>query len=125
MTDGVEVLTAVEAEGAQSRAAGSLQAAGCRPGDRVAFCLGSSAALLCAVLGALRVGIVPVLLNATLTGPERDVLVDDADPRIAITDEDALARLDWGTPAVLADHPRGRPMHYTSGTTGRAKGVWS
>jgi len=125
VTDGVEVLTAVEAEGAQSRAAGSLQAAGCRPGDRVAFCLGSSAALLCAVLGALRVGIVPVLLNATLTGPERDVLVDDADPRIVITDEDALARLDWGTPAVLADHPRGRPMHYTSGTTGRAKGVWS
>ena len=25
----------------------------------------------------------------------------------------------------LARHPRARPMHYTSGTTGKAKGVWS
>ena len=94
-------------------------------GDRVAFCLGSSAALLCAVLGALRVGIVPVLLNATLTDDERDVLVDDADPTLVVTDEDALARLDSGPPAPLAAHPRCRPMHYTSGTTGRAKGVWT
>ena len=39
--------------------------------------LPSSAGLLCAVLGALRVGIVPVLLNATLLDTERDALVAD------------------------------------------------
>ncbi len=125
MSGGVEVLTADAAEGAQARAAGALRSAGCHEGDRVVFCLGSSAALLCAVLGALRVGIVPVLLNATLTDEERDGLVDDADPRLVVTDPDALARLDSGSPARLAPHPRCRPMHYTSGTTGRAKGVWT
>ena len=52
------------------------QDAGLAAGDRVAFCLPSSAALLCAVLGALRVGIVPVLLNATLTEAERNELIE-------------------------------------------------
>ena len=46
----------------------------------MAFCLPSSAGLLCAVLGALRVGVVPVLLNATLLDAERDELIADADP---------------------------------------------
>ena len=124
-TPGVEVLTAAVAEDAQARAAGALLAAGCSAGDRVAFCLPSSAALLCAVLGALRVGVVPVLLNATLTDAERDVLVDDADPTVVVFDRDALDRLDGGAPVALAPHPRSRPMHYTSGTTGRSKGVWS
>ena len=126
MTDdsGVEVLTAADAEDAQARSAGALLAAGCRQSDRVAFCLPSSAALLCAVLGALRVGIVPVLLNATLTVVERDLLIDDAEPVLAILDRDTLDRLDAGSPTTLAPFPRSRPMHYTSGTTGRAKGVW-
>jgi long-chain acyl-CoA synthetase len=122
---GVEVLTAADAEPAQARAAGALGAAGLRPGDRVAFCLPSSAALLCAVLGALRVGVVPVLLNATLLDAERDALIVDAEPKMVVTDLDALARLDTGIPVELAPYPLARPMHYTSGTTGRAKGVWS
>ena len=122
---GVEVLTAADAEQAQARAAGALVAAGCAAGDRVAFCLPSSAALLCAVLGSLRIGLVPVLLNATLTGAERDVLLADAAPSLVVTDAGSLARLDAGTPVALAPCPLARPMHYTSGTTGRAKGVWS
>ena len=121
----VEVLTAAASEQAQRRAAGSLLAAGLGPGDRVAVCLPSSAALLSAVLGALRVGIVPVLLNATLLADERQVLIEDAEPGLVVADPDALARLDRGHEASLAPHPLARPMHYTSGTTGRAKGVWS
>src|SRR5208282_1376597 len=50
---------------------------------------------------------------------------DDCRPGVVITDADALAALDDGPPADLAPHPLARPMHYTSGTTGRAKGVWS
>ena len=107
------------------RAAGSLLDAGLGEGDRVAFCLPSSAGLLCAVLGALRVGIVPVLLNATLLDREREVLLEDAAPSLTVVDRDQLDRLDAGPPATLAPHPLARPMHYTSGTTGRAKGVWS
>ena len=127
MTDGVrvEVVTAAEAEPAQRRAAGSLLAAGLGPGDRVAFCLPSSTALLCAVLGALRVGVVPVLLNATLLDTERDLLVADAQPGAVVVDADALAALDDGPEVELARYPLARPMHYTSGTTGRSKGVWS
>ncbi len=121
----VEVLNAADAEVRQRRAAGALAAAGLSVGDRVVFCLPSSAALLCAVLGALRTGIVPVLLNATLLAAERELLVGDADPALVVGDPDALARLDRGHEATLAPCPLARPMHYTSGTTGRAKGVWS
>ncbi len=121
----VEVITAVEAEPAQRRVAGALLAAGLGPGDRIAICLPSSAALLCAVLGALRIGVVPVLLNATLLEEEREALIADAQPALVVTDRDALSALGAGRPAELAPHPLARPMHYTSGTTGRSKGVWS
>ncbi len=121
----VEVVTPREAEPAQRRAAGALRAAGLGPGDRVAFCLPSSAALLCAVLGALRTGVVPVLLNATLLPDERDRLVADADPALTVTDADTLAELAGGSPVELAPFPLARPMHYTSGTSGRSKGVWT
>ncbi|HLX87363.1 MAG TPA: AMP-binding protein [Acidimicrobiales bacterium] len=121
----LEVLEAAEAESRQARAAGALLRAGLVPGDRVAFCLGSSAALLCCVLGALRRGIVPVLLNATLLPAERDLLLADAKPAMTILDDAALHLLLDGPAADLAPYPLARPMHYTSGTTGRPKGVWS
>ncbi len=121
----IEVLGADEAEARQRRAAGALAAAGLEPGDRVAFCLPSSAGLLCAVLGALRTGVVPVLLNATLVPTERELLLADARPSLTIIDAGALAALDRGTPMDLSPYPLARPMHYTSGTTGRAKGVWT
>ncbi len=120
---GVEILDAADAEARQRRAAGALLARGCTRGDRVAFALGSSADLICAVLGAARVGLIPVLLNATLTEAERELLAADADPLLRVFDRAALAALSDGPPAELAPYPLTRPMHYTSGTTGRPKGV--
>ena len=121
----VELLCAADAEERQRRAAGALAARGLGGGDRVAFALGSSADLICAVLGAARVGIVPVLLNATLTEHERDALAADADPVLRVFDRAELAALVHGDapPAELAPYPLTRSMHYTSGTTGRPKGV--
>jgi len=121
----LSLLEPTAAEDAQRRAAGALLAAGLGPGDRVAFCLPSSAALLVCVLGALRRGIVPVLLNATLLAGERDALLADAEPSLTVLDDAGLAALLDGEPVELAPYPLARPMHYTSGTTGRAKGVWS
>ena len=96
-----------------------------RRGDRVAFALGSSADLICAVLGAARVGLIPVLLNATLTagrarppGRRRPTRSARLRPRPSWP---ALGR--GRRPVELAPYPLTRPMHYTSGTTGRPKGV--
>jgi long-chain acyl-CoA synthetase len=119
----VEVLSAEQAEDRQRRAAGALLARGCRPGDRVAFALGSSADLLCAVLGAARVGVIPVLLNATLTVAERDRLLADARPTVTVLTQAELSVLAEGGPTDLSPYPLTRPMHYTSGTTGTPKGV--
>ena len=121
----VEVLTAADAELAQARMAGAMVSGGLTAGDRVVFCLPSSGRLLCAVLGALRVGIVPVLVNATLLDAERDLLIADVQPALSVLDDETLDVLDAGSPIDLAPRPLARPMYFTSGTTGRAKGVWS
>jgi long-chain acyl-CoA synthetase len=120
----VEVLTAADAERDQRRIAGGLAAKGLRAGDRVALLTSSSGLMLSAILGALRTGIVPVLLNAGLLDHERDALLADADPHLVV-DDLALAELAEGPPVDLAPHPLARPMHYTSGTTGVPKGVHS
>jgi long-chain acyl-CoA synthetase len=52
----------------------------------------------------------------------------ERDPAVerVVTFGDAYERcLHEATPGKLADVSRGRPMHYTSGTTGQPKGVWA
>lgn len=120
----VEVLTAADAEDRQRRIAGGLAAAGLRAGDRVALLTSSCGDMLAAILGALRTGIVPVVLNSALLPAERDLLLDDARPSLVV-DDVGLAELVRSAPVELATNPLARPMHYTSGTTGRPKGVWS
>ncbi|HEX2038626.1 MAG TPA: AMP-binding protein [Acidimicrobiales bacterium] len=118
-------IDATTAERDQARAAGGLAAAGLRRGDRVAFLLGPSPRLLVAAVGALRAGVVPVLLNPTLLDAERALLLADADPALVVDSDERLAGLFEAAPGDMADVPLARPMHYTSGTSGRPKGVWS
>jgi long-chain acyl-CoA synthetase len=120
----VDHLTAAIAEERQRRLAGGLVARGWDEGDRVAVVAPSSVTLLLTVLAALRRGIVPVVLNAALTDGELDALVADAEV-VGRLGPAEMARLAEAGPVELAPHPRARPMHYTSGTTGKAKGVWS
>lgn len=120
----VEVLTAAASEIQQRRVAGALAARGIGVGERLAFVTSSGASMLSALLGALRVGVVPVPLNPALLAEERELLLADAEPSLVV-DDAVLAELLTGPEAELAPVPLARPMHYTSGTTGRPKGVWS
>jgi len=120
----VEILTAADSEATQRRVAGALRARGLVAGDRVALVTTSSATMLSAILGALRIGVVPVLLNAGLLDHERADLLADARPDLVV-DDALLAALVTAEPVEISPWPLARPMHYTSGTTGHPKGVWS
>jgi long-chain acyl-CoA synthetase len=123
----------------RARAAGWLAAHGLVAGDRVALLAGSSPGFLDLTLAALQLGVVPVPLNVHLPDAALAELVADADPAVAVTDPANAGRVPAGVatagldevlagpsrPDLLQPWPQGRPMHYTSGTTGRSKGVWS
>ncbi|MGY1713113.1 class I adenylate-forming enzyme family protein [Geodermatophilus sp. SYSU D01106] len=117
------VVRAADGERDQRRAAAALRSAGLRPGDRLLVSAAASPALLAVVLGALRSGVVPVVLDPALPAAERAALAADADCALDVAG--APERLLGDDEADLADVPLARPMHYTSGTTGRRKGVWS
>ena len=120
---GGPVVTCAECVRDQRRAAATLAARGLRAGDRLLVSAAASPAMLAAVMGALRTGIVPVVLDPGLPAAERAALAEDADPALDLGDDPA--QLLGDAEADLADVPLARPMHYTSGTTGRRKGVWS
>lgn len=117
--------TATQSAALQARIAGSLLAAGLTPGDRFVLSLPGSALYVSAVLGALRAGLVPIPLDPRLTNYERDAIIADTTPSLVIDSADALNALSTGSAADLAADPLARPMHMTSGTTGKPKGVWS
>jgi acyl-CoA synthetase (AMP-forming)/AMP-acid ligase II len=120
----VPLVTRRESERDQRRAAAALATAGLRAGDRLLVSAVASPALLAVVLGALRAGIVPVVLDPVLPPAERAALAADAAAALDVGSQPALL-LTGTDEARLADAPLARPMHYTSGTTGRRKGVWS
>ena len=102
--DGVEVLDAATSQDQQRAVAGGLKAQGLVAGDRVALQTTSGGLMLSAILGALRVGIIPVVLNSSLLPAERDELLADADPALVV-DDSRLAELATGSPVELAPAP--------------------
>jgi acyl-CoA synthetase (AMP-forming)/AMP-acid ligase II len=107
-----------------ARAAGWLRARGIRRGDRVAVVASNHPGYVPFTLGALRTGIVPVPVNVHLAPEERARIVADAETALLVDDR-TWPDTTGAPPVDLAPHPLARPMHYTSGTTGVAKGVWS
>ena len=120
-----DVLTAAESELAQRRVAGGLAARGLVEGDRVVLAVQGSTEYVSVVLGALRTGVVAVPLDPRLTPYEQDGIIQDVAPSLVVEELAQLKALLDGPEDVLDDFPRCRPMHFTSGTTGRPKGVWS
>ena len=133
-------LTFAELDERQRHLAGLLHEGGVRPRDRIAVWSSNRIESLEVTTGALRAGIVPVPVNALLTPPEAWYLLEDSGARWLFTDRpvepapplervvsfgDAYERcLHEASPVSIEDHALGRPMHYTSGTTGSPKGVW-
>ncbi|RYP84956.1 AMP-dependent synthetase [Nocardioides guangzhouensis] len=93
------------------------------PGDRVALLVPGSATYVDAVLSLLAAGVFPVPLDPTLTPRERASMLDDVAPALVVEDAASVAAL--VDPERSRALPLGRPMHVTSGTTGRPKGVFS
>jgi fatty-acyl-CoA synthase len=148
VVDGDRRLTWAEVRDRARRLAVALQDAGVRKGDRVAFLAFNTPELLEAHYGVPAAGAVLVAINTRLTSGEIAYILDHSGARLLVVDA-ALAHLVDGAPmermivcgeggdyeAFLAGARSGEPesrleseddtisINYTSGTTGRPKGV--
>lgn len=136
-----EVPEALEPEPLIARGVTLLRHAGLRAGDRVVVLLGNDPTTFGVLAAASLEGVVAVPLPPDLAPEEVRAIVADADPSLVLADPDVVGRrpdvaglapvqvTDPATVAALAGTdpsarwPRTRPMAYTSGTTGRRKGV--
>jgi acyl-CoA synthetase (AMP-forming)/AMP-acid ligase II len=120
----VHVVDPADVEANARRAAGWLAAQGLHKGDRVAVLADNDPRLIELTLGALRTGIVPVMVNEQIPEQDRRWMVDNAEPALVVEN---IAARPWARAPErdLHDVPLARPMFYTSGSTGYPKGVWS
>lgn len=127
-----------------ARGAGFLRAAGLAEGDRVIVLLPNVPHTFGLLAAACLEGVVPVPLPTELRAGELAEIVIDAEPHTVVADPSCAdvahgldvegvevrvldaERFERQAPAeVSSPWPRTRPMAYTSGTTGRRKGVYA
>ncbi|HVN52542.1 MAG TPA: AMP-binding protein, partial [Acidimicrobiales bacterium] len=147
------VVTYAQLHAEACRLAQLIRSAGLEPGDHLAFCLENQAHFHAVAWGAHYAGLYYTAISTRLTAEEAAYIVDDCGARVFITSAHQAAvasDLVPSTPAVevrlmidgvvdgyesyeeaIARHPAeplpgavaGRDMLYSSGTTGRPKGV--
>jgi long-chain acyl-CoA synthetase len=97
-----------------------------RPGDRIALLVPGSVAYVELVMSLLAAEMFPVPLDPRLTPGERERILADVQPRLVVDSPELAASMHENIPERFRRAlPRCRPMHVTSGTTGRPKGVYS
>jgi len=123
-----------------NRAANALAARGVVPGDRVTLAHGNAVEYVAAAIGILKAGAILNPVNAALGAGELGYVLGHAEPRVVVTDAAsdeklrALGRPTVTSDVLLAEGSDGPPgvrvepgdystLLYTSGTTGRPKGV--
>lgn len=139
MTGTDRAAAVVDPEPLLARGTTLLRRLGLREGDRLAVVLGNDASTFGVLAAACLDGVVPVPLPPDLGPAEIGEVLDDADPALVLTSPAMATTLARHHPRVetltpdgfdalppsdpASAWPRTRPMAYTSGTTGRRKGV--
>jgi acyl-coenzyme A synthetase/AMP-(fatty) acid ligase len=114
--------TFADLSGACGRAAAGLKRLGVRAGDRVVVALPDGRDAAAALIGAMRIGAIAVPLDPGGPAAHLAAVVADCAPRVVV---DRPGMLDGGTTRPVAPARPDDPalIVYTSGTTGRRKGV--
>ncbi len=150
MAETGETLSFAELDARSNRAAQLYRARGCQRGDVIALFLENHLRYLELAWGAQRAGLFFVCISSKLTAAEVDYILADSGARLLITQaslartagaltaagidrlvldgaltgfEDAEAALALMPPEPIEDESAGVDMLYSSGTTGRPKGI--
>jgi len=153
MANSGEVVTYRQLDERSNQGAHLLRSLGLKRGDHIAICMENNAHYHAIAWAAQRSGIYYTAVSSRLTGPELEYIVDDCDARVFISSREKselaqeitgkcpklIARYavngdvpgfeSWENATSkqpktqIADESEGGPMLYSSGTTGRPKGV--
>lgn len=103
----------------------ALMERGIERGQRICISAPNSPELLALIDGCLRAGIAPVVLSAAATARELAEMSSDVSASAVLFEEDVRALAAHADGAELGALPTCRPVHFTSGTSGHPKAVWS
>lgn len=152
VSDSGQALTYAQLNARSNQAAHLFRSLGAKPGDPIAMCVENTQEFFPVVCGALRSGLRVAPVSSRLTITEIAFVVRDCGAKVAVLSEgigeaylqmrDALPEtllvgIGQRLPGVLswdeevsrqpttpvADEQSGKPMLYSSGTTGRPKGI--
>ena len=153
MAETGETLTYAQLDEHANRASNVFRDIGLQPGDHIAFCLENNVNFLALCWGAIYAGVIYTAMSSRLTTEEMAYIIDNCGAKVFITSPHKAAqaaelleqmpnvelRLSMGgplegydsyeeaianaSPEPLKNRVAGRDMLYSSGTTGRPKGV--